>query len=76
MGKERSRAEELMKAKSAMESTSARLTSELKVFTEKSEKVCVLFAPLLFLIMKTESPKTPFIVIYINTFELTLERYS
>ena len=50
MRKERSRAEELMKARSVMESTSARLTSELNVFTEKSEKVCVLFltvAPLL-----------------------------
>lgn len=43
LGKETIRAEELMKAKSALESTSARLTSQLKAFTEKSEKVHVLF---------------------------------
>lgn len=37
---ERSKVEELTKAKSVLEKNNTRLTSEVKALTEKSEKVC------------------------------------
>lgn len=42
MEKERSKVEELNKAKSVLEKNNSRLTSELKALTEKSEKVSLL----------------------------------
>jgi len=41
LGKEKCRVEELVKAKSALEGTSSRLTSKLKVLTVKSQKALV-----------------------------------